>query len=257
MKDRITDKAKWKVKMETFFQRYGLKAKEEESFGVKKSSIYKWRKLLRDNQGTVEVLVYGSKSPGRKSKPKWDHRILDFFRCIRYEYPRMGKTKIKLFLDEFCRKENIRSFLESSISRINKAHKFFNEPMRISHFGKIKAVIFRKKLRRQGYKSKHPGELFQPDSIVGFSDGINKYFITAMDFTSGFGIAHGYRSLSSKSGLDFFEKLQSKVPFKIKSSQTDYGCEFEKHFREHLEKREIKTFWNYPKHQQLNAKFES
>jgi hypothetical protein len=32
------------------FEKYGLKATEE-TFSVKKSSIYKWRKLLKENQG--------------------------------------------------------------------------------------------------------------------------------------------------------------------------------------------------------------
>ena len=87
----------------------------------------------------------------------------------------------------------------------------------------------------------------QVDSIVRFRDGISRYIITAIDLVSGFASAHGYSSLSSKSALDFFEKLEKVAPFKVSAIQTDNGSEFEKHFREHLERSKIR-------HPQLNAK---
>jgi len=41
----VTEKAKWRAKVVTFFDKYGLEATEE-AFSVKKSSIYKWKKLF-------------------------------------------------------------------------------------------------------------------------------------------------------------------------------------------------------------------
>jgi len=64
----VTDKAKWRAKVVTFFNRYGLGAAEE-AFSVKKSSIYKWKKLLKDNQGRLEILNNKSKVPKNKRKP--------------------------------------------------------------------------------------------------------------------------------------------------------------------------------------------
>jgi len=96
----------------------------------------------------------------------------------------------------------------------------------------------------------------QTDSITRFKDGLKRYFLTAIDCKGEFSLAYGYSSLSSKSAQDFFEKLESVVPFKIKAVQTDNGLEFEKYFRDHLEKRGITHFWNYPKHPQMNAKIE-
>ena len=49
MRYMVTKKAIWRAKVVTFFNKYGLKATEE-AFGVKKSSIYKWKKLLKENQ---------------------------------------------------------------------------------------------------------------------------------------------------------------------------------------------------------------
>ncbi|HEY7535409.1 MAG TPA: integrase core domain-containing protein [Thermodesulfobacteriota bacterium] len=255
MTEKITDKAKSRVRLLDFFERYGLKATEE-AFGVKKSSIYRWGKLLGDNGGRIEVLCDRSRAPRRRRKPEYDDRAVGFIRGIRGEYPRIGKTKIKVFLDEYSYRQGIRAVSESTIGRIIKSHRLFSHPKGISHFGKIKTTRYRKKLRRHGYRAKYPGELLQVDSIVRFRDGIKSYIITAIDLISGFAFAYGYSSLSSKSALDFFEKLEKVTPFKVRAIQTDNGSEFEKHFREHLERSRIKHFWNYPKHPQLNAKVE-
>ena len=67
----VTDKAKWRAKVVTFFDKYGLEATEED-FSVKKSSIYKWKKLLKDNKGRLEVLNDQSKVPKSKRNPDWD-----------------------------------------------------------------------------------------------------------------------------------------------------------------------------------------
>ena len=255
MTDKTADKAKWRVRVLEFFDRYGVRATEE-AFGVKKSSIYKWRKLIRDNGGRIEVLSDRSRAPIRRRRARKDPRIIGFIREMREKYPRMGKTKIKVFLDEYCQEKGIRTVSESTIGRIIKVHGYFRQPKKVSHFGKIKTSRYRKKLRRGGYKASYPGDLVQVDSIVRFRDGINRYIITAIDLVSGFAFAYGYTTLSSKSALDFFEKLEKVAPFKVSAIQTDNGSEFEKYFREHIEKNKIKHFWNYPKHPQLNAKVE-
>ncbi len=140
MTEKITDKAKWRVKVLNFFEKYGLRATEE-AFGVKKSSIYKWRKLLRDNGGRIEVLCDRSRAPRRRRKAGYDNRVVSFIRGIRDKYPGMGKTKIKVFLDEYCHGQGIRAVSESTIGRIIKSHRFFSHPKGITHFGKIKTRI--------------------------------------------------------------------------------------------------------------------
>lgn len=226
MREKIINKAKWRLRVIEFFEKYGIRATEE-AFGVKKSSIYKWRKLLRDNRGRIEVLCDRSRAPIRKRRARSDPWIIEYIRGMREKYPRMGKTKIKVFLDEYCDRQGIRTISESTIGRVIKLHGFFRQPKRVSHSGKIKTLRYRKKLRTKDYKPKYPGDVVQLDSIIRFRDGIKSYIITAIDLVCGFAFAYGYNSLSSKSALDFFEKLEKVAPF-----------------------------WNYPKHPQLNAKVE-
>jgi transposase InsO family protein len=251
----VTDKAKWRAKVVTFFDKYGLEATEE-AFSVKKSSIYKWKKLLKDNNGRLECLNDKSKIPKQKRRPNWDPRIVNFIRDLREQYPRLGKDKIKPFLDEFCLQNNLKTISESTIGRIISKKNLFFHPKKITHFGQIVKTQYRKKLRRKGYQPEYPGDLLQIDSITRFKEGIKRYILTAIDCKGEFSFAYSYSSLSSKSAQDFFQKLELVAPFKIKAVQTDNGLEFEKYFKEHLQKRGITHFWNYPKHPQMNAKIE-
>jgi len=255
MRYMVTDKAKWKAKVVTFFEKYGLEATEE-AFGIKKSSIYEWRKTLKENQGRLEVLNDKPKAPKKKREPNWDPKIVDYIKEIRQQYPRLGKEKIKPFLDEFCSQNNLKTIHPSTIGRIIKKKNFFFHPKKVTHFGKIVKIKYRKKLRRKGYYPEGPGDLLQIDSISRFKDGIKRYILTAIDLKSDFFFAYGYSNLSSKSGLDFYQKLEAICPFKIKAIQTDNGLEFEKYFRDYLERKGILHFWNYPRHPQLNAKIE-
>jgi putative transposase len=251
----VTDKAKWKAKVVTFFEKYGLEATEE-AFGIKKSSIYKWRKALKENQGRLEVLNDKPKAPKTKRKPNWDPKIIEYIKQIRQRYPRLGKDKIKPFLDKFCFFNNLKTIHPSTIGRIIKKKNFFFHPKKVTHFGKIVKIQYKKKLRKKGYTPQSPGDLLQIDSITRFKDGLKRYILTAIDCKGEFSFAYSYSSLSSKSAQDFFLKLESITPFKIKAVQTDNGLEFEKYFRDYLEKRGITHFWNYPKHPQMNAKIE-
>ena len=45
----VSEKAKWKAKVVDFFEKYGLSATKE-AFGVSKSSVYLWRKKLRERR---------------------------------------------------------------------------------------------------------------------------------------------------------------------------------------------------------------
>jgi len=251
----VTDKAKWRARVVTFFDRYGLEVTAE-AFSVKKSSIYKWKKLLKDNQGRLEVLNDESKVPKNKRKPDWEPRIVNFIKDLREQYPRLGKDKIKPFLEEFCQENNLKTVSESTIGRIITNKKFFFHPKKITHFGKIVKTEYRKKLRRKGYQPAYPGDLLQIDSITRFKDGLKRYILTAIDCKGEFSFAYSYSSLSSKSAQDFFQKLEAVAPFKIKAVQTDNGLEFEKYFRDSLKRKGIIHFWNYPKHPQMNAKIE-
>ena len=97
----ITDKAKKKAEIVSFFEKFGLDATIS-AFKYSKSSIYQWRKTLRDNNGNIESLNELSKAPHNPRESKVDSRIKNFIKDYRREHPRAGKEKIKSDLGIYC-----------------------------------------------------------------------------------------------------------------------------------------------------------
>ncbi len=261
----ITAKAKKKAEIVSFFEKYGL-APTIAAFKISKSSIYQWRKILRESQGKIESLNELSKAPHHPRKSKVDQRVRDFIRDFRLEHPRTGKEKIKPLLDDFCQRMNFKTISEPTIGRIIKELKEKGEiptKFKASLYGRTGKVVIRAigskrpKLRRQGYQPANPGDLIQIDAIVKFIWGMKRYIITAIDLNSEFAFAQAYPHLSSQSTSDFFEKLKKVAPFEIKRIQTDNGAEFHKRFRDSLEKQGILHYFNYPRRPQMNAQIES
>lgn len=248
----IDESVKRKLKILSFYETYGLNATQD-AFNVKRSTIYRWKKILKDNNGKIESLKDKSKIPKNKRKSSIDYRIVDFIVNIRRNYPRIGKEKIKVLLDEYCKEKDIKTISSSTIGRVIKDKNLFFYPKDYNHYGKEKRVDNKKKNRIKNYKPIKPGDLIQVDSIIFFMNGIKRYIITAIDTKSKFAFAYTYSNLSSKSGLDFIKKLRYASPYNITHIQTDNGSEFHKHFRDYLEKEKIIQFFNYPKRPKDNA----
>jgi putative transposase len=248
----VSEKAKRKLKVIEFFKEYGLKATTD-AFGVSKSSIYNWRKKLKESGGKIELLNDNSKAPKNKRKKQRDERVVAFIKETRRVRPYLGKEKLKVSVDKYCLEYNIKTVSSSTIGRIIKENNLFFYPQKITHFGKLKPIKRKKKLRRKGYIPYNPGDLVQVDSITLFNNGINRYIITAIDLISKFAFAYCYFSLSSNKAYDFAKKFKEVAPFKVRRIQSDNGLEFHKWFQRYLTKEKITHFFNWPHHPQSNA----
>jgi len=261
----IQEKAKKKAEIVSFFEKFGLDATIT-AFKVSKSSIYEWRKTLRENRGHIKSLNELSKAPHNPRESKVDQRIKDFIQAFRQEHPRAGKEKIKPAVDQFCQEQGLTHISESTIGRTIKELKEKGKiprKFKVSFYARSGKVLIRevkpkqKKLRRKGYQPDNPGDLLQLDTIVKFIYGIKRYVLTAIDLKSEFAFAQAYTHLSSKKAEDFFNKLEKVAPFPILRTQNDNGPEFLKKYRENLEKKNILQFFNYPRRPQQNAQIES
>jgi len=257
----ITDKAKFKAKVLSFWAKHGLEATID-AFPVKRSTLFSWKKKFKESNGNLEALNDKSRSPHKKRERIIDQRIKDFIIIQRTQHPRLGKEKIKSFLNEYCLNQNIVSISESTIGRaINdfKEKKLIPINAKVYLSGKTGNILARKpkkkrkKLRRKNYQPQKAGDLLQLDTVVKFINGVKRYVITAIDLKSDFAFAYAYSTPSSLNTKDFFDKLTLVSPFKIARIQTDNGSEFEKYFREHIEKEKIVHFHNYPRCPKMNA----
>jgi len=248
-----------RAKILLFWQKYGLEATID-AYGVKRSTLFLWKKKLKEGNGRLESLNNKSRTPKNKRKRIIDKEVEEFIIKQRKIYPRLGKEKIAELLEQ----EGIKKISSSTVGRILtdlKKQGKIPKNIKLSYYAKTdrfieKAKKKRRKLRRKDYQPEKEGDLLQLDTIEKFINGIRRYIVTAIDLKSDFGFAYAYPSANSKNTRDFFEKLSKVAPFEIKRIQTDNGSEFEKYFRDYIEKEKIVHFHNYLRHPQANAYIE-
>ena len=107
-----------------FYEKYGKKATKE-AFGADRKLISKWRKRIKDNNGNLQALIPISTKPDKFRTSTIDYKIIEEIKRIRQEYYRLGKYKIKIFLDEYCRKEGLKTISASTIGLIIKKNNMF------------------------------------------------------------------------------------------------------------------------------------
>lgn len=239
-----------KIKIITFFDKYGLKTTKD-AFTVGRSSIYLWKKKVRDGNGSLLSLINQSCKPYNTRRMYIDEKIYEFIKNLREKYQRLGKDKIKILLDDYCLRENLKTISSSKIGKIIKRNNWF------LYLGKrTKHTVRKDKQRVFGYEVKNPGDLFQIDTVIRFEYGIKRYITTAIDVVSKFSFAYTYKSHSSLQTTDFVNKLIKVTPYPIHAVQTDNGSEFLDNFDRTIAKAGIVHFFSYPRCPKQNAVIE-
>lgn len=171
-----------------------------------------------------------------------NEKILQFIKSYREDYPRLGKNKIRILLDDYCKENSLETISESKIGKIIKRNNWY------FYLGKRgKHEVRADKQRVFGYEVKQAGDLFQIDTIVRFEHGIKRYIVTAIDVMTKFAFSYTYKSHSSLNASDFAQKLIQVTPYSIKAIQTDNGSEFLKDFDTEIARVGIVHFFTYPR----------
>ena len=109
----ITEKAKRKAKIITFFDTYGLEATYD-AYGTSRAAIFRWKKSLKTDTGRLECLNDRSKAPKKRNKRIIDEKVIPYIINQRKEHYRIGKKKLAILIKEDL---NI-LYSESKIGRI-------------------------------------------------------------------------------------------------------------------------------------------
>jgi putative transposase len=252
--------AKYRLKVIKFHDSYGTKAAKE-AFSVGRSTVFLWKKTLREAGGSLMSLCPKSTAPVNRRRMKVDPKVLDFITNLRLNTYRLGKDKIKTLLDAYCSSEGLETISPSKIGRIIKTNNLiYPKGGRVYHDPSKKPTIPGTKRRKErlpkGTKAARAGDLLQLDTVVKFDLGVRRYIITAIDLYSRFAFAFAYTKLSSAVALDFYRRLEVVAPFKIKSVKTDNGLEFLGNFDRYLRKKGVIHYFSYPRTPKSNAYIE-
>jgi len=238
-----------KLSIINFCDKYGFRATKD-AFNISRSTIYNWKKLYRDSKYNPKSLIPKSKRPKNTRKMVVDEKILYFIQSLRNNNYRLGKSKIKVLLDPYCDELKVNKLSEPLIGKIIKRKKLFFPKVN----GHKRKIIKRNKSRLPGgFKPLKAGECVQIDTIVRFNQSIKTYILTAVDVYSRFSFSYAYRSLSSRTSLDFMQKLENISPFPIVNIKTDNGYEFLGEFDRYLVSKGITHFFSYPRTPKSNS----
>ena len=242
----ITKEAKQREKILLFWKKYGLKATTD-AYGAKQSTLYLWWSIYKKGEYKTTSLNPGVQARINNNKREIHPLILKEIKRLRLvECPNMGKAKVKKNLDIFCRKNKLNTYSESKIGRIIKDKKIYHHRQKVTHFGKLKQVKKKGKLRKPNDLAiNNPGDLIEVDVVVRFVGLMKRYIVTAVDVHSRYSFALCYNRHNSLCARDFIQKLEQVFPYQIKAIQTDNGSEFHKYFMQYLEKQKITHYWNY------------
>ncbi len=255
----ITEQAKERCRILAFWERHGDEATKE-AFGVGRRTLFRWQEALHATGGRLEGLNAMSTAPKKRRERDVAREVITYIIEQRKLHYKIGKKKLVILLLE----DTGIAYSESKIGRILTDLKkrnllpTYNKVSMQARTGRVheRIVKKRKKLRRKDYTPEKAGDLVQVDTIIKFINGTRRFIMTAIDVESDFAFAYGYKNLSSSVGRDFLKKLRDIAPFEITHIQTDNGLEFEKYFREYLEKENIIHFHNYPRCPKMNAYIE-
>ena len=252
----ITEKAKEKVKIISFWKKYGPEATKE-AYNVGESTLYLWQTKLKANQGQLESLNNESTKPKNFRVSKFKDTVREYIIQERNIHHNLNKDKLSVLILNDLK-------IKISASTIGRIIKQLKEKGLIKRYTKLSFhaktgrliehnIIKRKKLRLKNYKSTYLGDVVQIDTIVRFIQGIKRYTLTAIDTYGRFAFAYTYSSHSSLTASHFINKLIEVSPYTIRKINTDNGSEFASHFDLALKRHSIIHYHSYPRSPKMNA----
>lgn len=252
-----TEKALAKTKILVFWEKHGLEAAQE-AFGIKRRTLFDWKKKWNEGGKKPEALNEKSRAPQKRRKRIWHEDIIAEIKRQRWDHPNVGKEKLHPILRTFCAQKNIVCPKPKTIGRIIKDFGGLRRfPQKISHFGKIKVLKRAKKLRKpRDFKAAYPGHCVALDTIERPIQGSRRYVITFEDLFTRYAFAWATTSHASLAAKEFFELCLKAFPFPIDFVLTDNGSEFMKHFAEKLKELHVLHYHTYPKTPKMNAHVE-
>jgi transposase InsO family protein len=252
----VTNEAKKRVKILTFWKRYGLKATIE-AFDVSRATLFEWKKRLKSGHGRLSSLNMCDKAPRKKRVRLWPIEIIRMIKILRTEHPNLGKEKLHPELKEWCDKQKLLCPSIATIGRLiaDDASKMRMLVSRPSCAGRrIQRKDRKTKVRKpKGYTPTRPGECVAFDTIEKILQGTRRYVITATDVYSRFASAYATKSHGSKEAATVFRAIFQSFPYRIEQVLTDNGSEFMKSFQAELDRSSIPHWHTYPRTPKMNA----
>lgn len=211
---------------------------------LKRPTLYRWKKAYEISGKRLNSLVPKSTRPKKVRFMQTPPPVYALIKSLREKYPRMGKMKIKRFVDPFCLVAGIPTLAPSTIGKVIKRNNLFYAGKSIGRRSRITNKSRVKSCPK--VNSTKPGYI-QLDGFKFYYLGRYYYFLTAVDIVSKQAWVKFVPSLKSIHAASFLKEIIQTAWYKVHTIQTDNGSEFELYFEEASKEANLNHFWNYPK----------
>lgn len=253
----ITEQALKKARILAFWEKHGI-AVTMEAFGVKRRTLFDWKRRFTAGGKKPEALNERSRAPRKRRKRLWPADIIAEVKRLRWEHPNLGKEKLYPLLLKFSMERGLSCPKPKTIGRLIKdcgGLRIF--PQKVRHDGRVVSLKKRAVLRKpKDFHAAYPGHLAALDTVERFIHGLRRYVITFEDIYTCFGFAWATSSHASLAAKEFFDYCRLVFPFPMAFILTDNGSEFMKHFAEELKRLHLVHYHTYPRTPKMNAHVE-
>lgn len=245
-----SDEAKFRFHVLEVFYSGGWNAVKIAFPKLSRPTLYRWKKVYEDSGKRLNSLIPESTKPHHTRIMQTHPSIVALITQLRRKYPRMGKMKIRLFVDVFCQEQNIPSLDESTIGKIIKRHNLF-----FAGKGRGRRARSSQKQRIRlcpKVSDTKPGYI-QLDGVKFYYIDKYFYFLTAVDIVTKQAWVRIIPRFNSTFGAEFLKEIISSSWHKVHTIQTDNGSEFHAYFDAAAKEANIIHLFSYPKHPKTNG----
>jgi len=245
----LSDPAKFRKHVLDHYFRYGLRSACD-AFLVKKSTLYDWRKRYLSSGRKPSSLIPLSTRPHHTRTMTQEPILVEFIKATREKFGNVGRAKIKYFLDEFARKNQLKSYGTTKIGLIIKRKGFRSENVK----KRKKTKILTTRVKNSPLETT-PGYI-EMDTLHLWALGRKYYFATALDIFTKFAWVSLANSSSSKQTVLALKQFMCEYSYPIRTIQTDNGSEFLGEFEKYLTILGIEHKFIYPHSPKVNGYIE-
>lgn len=234
-----------------FYDTYG-EAAAKLAFGADRKVISRWKQRLTKSKGRLSSLIPISTRPHQVRRSQTGSEVVEFIKSQRNQHFRLGKDKLKIFLDRFCQEKDLTAISASTIGNIIKRHHFFFQKTGKTYHDPASKWALNQAQKKKRLRVKHSPKptdwgYIISDSVERVTDGIKDYFISAIDIKMKFALTINYKRLTSQNMTDFYHRFKGVYPGEVKIWQSDNGGENLGEFNSQLESDHIPHYFIYPR----------
>ena len=247
LKFSVSDCAKFRLHVLDHYFKHGIRSTCD-AFNLPRSTVYDWRKAFISSKRKIISLVPKSTRPIKTRQMITNPNLVEFIKSMREEYGSLSKYKIKPFLDEYAKENNLPMYGTTKIGVIIKRKHLFFETRSKRKKAKRPLTVRLKHAPKEkdlGYVEMDSISIFVVDKIY--------YFVTAIDVISKFAWVKIVKNHSSSEATLAFKEFVTNYKKNIRTVQTDNGTEFLGEFNQYLERQNIKHEFIYLRSPKING----